>query len=543
MTAFHGKSIFIWNVPAILGGDPVKIALWLLEHGFTSVMVKAADGPYVFYPSWSAFPNWLTSMLKLGRPNVDRDFVQALHAYGIDVIGWGFNYGRKGDGEGRIAAQQCDALGLDGWIFDVEGEFENRKTAIGDAGKVVGTFNKTIISKVPTCYCGWAEYWSPTGSRWHNAELAQFFMSFCDVGMIMLYWGTKGANGKPVVTPPAKVESMLINSLKQWNKITSKPVIPAGRAYTGDGGIASPESILAFGALARQVLQGVSYWVLDHAIKMLAISDALDQTPGWGEPLPPPPDPTPVPLPTPPTDPLGLYYVIAEHRDNSNGPALSTCSRNTKMFDNASHIPVSSWKPYLLEINKYDKSGKEKTRVEWIADPAGGPTKGIDGEGRYKWIGLAYPGNVLMVKAIIIGQDGRKWAAIQSVNNAAPPDPKEINYLRTPHLVHQCYGWNPSNVVFPLTGQKGGCVVPVVGEDLWFIPMSALRLIKPLTNMNVRATPSMNAEIVGSHRKGEALNFKETTPRTSASGDLWGRTPDGWVAIKVSGHNYTDWTV
>lgn len=301
LNAFERKSIFIWNVPEILSGNADSIAQWLKAHGFSSVMPKCADGPYVFYPSRPAFPNWVSSQFKFGRPNVDRAFVDTMHAHGIAVIGWGFNYGRNPDGEGRVAAQQCDALGLDGWAFDVEGEFENRSSAIGDAGKVVGTFNKTIIRKVPTAYCGWAEFYSPTGSQWHNVALAKFWMGFADYGMPMYYWDSYGGDGKPINTPPSTVERELKAVLAQWQRLTTKPIIPAGRAYTGDGGFATPETVLAFGELARRLCKGVTYWVLDHAIKMPAVADALAETPAFPaaeEPIPPVPthpDPPPTP--------------------------------------------------------------------------------------------------------------------------------------------------------------------------------------------------------------------------------------------------------
>lgn len=294
MKIFEGKSIFIWNVPDIFDGDAVLIAKWLKAHGFVSVMVKAADGPYVFYPSHIAFPNWVSSMFKMGRPNVDRDFVETLQLAGLAVIGWGFNYGRDPEGEGTVAAKQCNALGLDGWIMDIEGEFENRSTAITDAGKFIGKFREFIQRPVPLAYCGWAEFFSPTGTQWHNIALARFFMGLPEVthGVPMIYWDSYDFNGKPIPTPPAKVELLLMNVLKQWG-FTEKPITPAGRAYTGDGGIATPESVLAFGTLAHSLCNGVTWWVLDRAFRMPLVADALQQTPGWDGIITPPIEPPP----------------------------------------------------------------------------------------------------------------------------------------------------------------------------------------------------------------------------------------------------------
>lgn len=294
MNNVTGKSIFIWNVPDCFGGDPVKIALWLREHGFTSVMVKAADGAYVFYPSWLAFPNWLTSMFRLGRPNVDANFVDTLHAHGLKVYGWQFNYGRDPEGEGKVAAEQCNNLKLDGWVVDIEGEFESKATPVGNAGKWIGKWRQYIATPVPVILCTWAEFYSPGGSQWHNISLAKFWMSLPEVvaGMPMVYEDNYGIDGKPIPTTDAMMSSYFNYVLKQW-AFWTKDLIPAGRAYIGDGGIPTHESVLTFGTIARERCVGATYWVMDRAIDMPIIADALRQTPSWDTPLPDPPAPVP----------------------------------------------------------------------------------------------------------------------------------------------------------------------------------------------------------------------------------------------------------
>lgn len=247
---------------------------------------------------------------------------------------------------------------------------------------------------------------------------------------------------------------------------------------------------------------------------------------------------------TPPTTKnLGLYYVIPHYRTGTNGPAISPCSRNTKLFDNASQLDYVTWSGYLKEINKYDNSGKENFRLDWIADPNSGPTKGVNENGKYRWIGLSYPGNVIQVLDIVDGQDGKKWAKIKSVSNNIIPNSTKINYIKTPYLVHQCFGWNSKNELFPLVGNKGGCVVPVVGETDWYIPMSELRSIKTLQNMNIRSSSNTSATIVGSKPKGSEIYISELNDRNKLSDDLWGKLSDnsGWIAIKVNNVRYTDW--
>src|SRR5688572_1455681 len=163
-TVFDCKSIFLHNVPAVLNGDPVNIAEWLVSHGFTALLPKCANGAYEFQQENKSTKKWY--------PNVNQNFVDVLHSYGIAVIGWGFNFGNDGDGEGLIAAQICDKLGLDGWAFDIETKFESYPDAVNRAGQVIGTFNKNIQKKIPLAFCSWALYWHTTsGSQIHNPKI------------------------------------------------------------------------------------------------------------------------------------------------------------------------------------------------------------------------------------------------------------------------------------------------------------------------------------------------------------------------------------
>lgn len=300
---FEKKSIFVWNVPSIEGGDPAKIVRLLQDGGFEAVWIKAADGPYVFQPSFGAFPFWLR------RPNVSPVLVDALHAAGIAVGGWGFCYGTDGDGEGRIAAQQVAALNLDGWGWNVEGQFEaftdpsNPSVGISRAGKVVGTYKKTMTRQVPTALISWAQWKDPTpglNRPWHNKPMAQFFMEnttlACDYAMPMAYWSRLGADRKPVPTVAEDAALLLRRSVAGWHEFTQKPIIPIGRAYTGDSGIVTPDSVIGFDSAARSMgLPGQSWWVLDSVKDMATIWGTLRMVNGRVDIPPVDPDP-PVPM-------------------------------------------------------------------------------------------------------------------------------------------------------------------------------------------------------------------------------------------------------
>ena len=286
---FERNSIFIWNVPAIEGGDPQKIAALLKRNGFTSVMPKVTDGAYVHKPGILSFPLWL------GKPNVDKTFVDVMHANDIAVIGWSFNYGKDGDGEGRVAAQQCDALGLDGWIWDVEGNFESYTDRVARAGQVVGTFRKTIVKPVETALCTWAHFKSyNTNGTWHPTDLPHFWGGFVDYYMPMIYWAMNGA-----VLSDDNVEFLTKASLDQWRiYVGNKPFVPAGRAYTGDGNVVTPENMLAFYDYAMDYSNGMTWWVLDSAIKLPFVMGVFPEINDIVV-EPPPPDPEPDQEPEP----------------------------------------------------------------------------------------------------------------------------------------------------------------------------------------------------------------------------------------------------
>ncbi len=247
---FESKAIFIWQVPSIAHGDPKAIADLLQGAGFQSVYIKAADGPM-------AFPYNLTSTL-----------VNELHARGIAVVGWGFCYGNNPQGEAQIAIKQVQTFGLDGYIFDVESNYETPDAAIH--AKTMLTAFKAACS-VPTAFCSWAYWFSPTGSEWHPISMATAFMQFCDYAMPMIYWqGSTGA-----------VEQ-LSKSLTQWKSFTDKPIIPVGRAYNGDGGTCTADQMTAFETQAHKSCKGVSWWGMDWAYKISDWWAALKSMPQFG---------------------------------------------------------------------------------------------------------------------------------------------------------------------------------------------------------------------------------------------------------------------
>lgn len=271
MNPFFRKSTFLWNVPNVANGDPHAIADLLYQAKFESVMIKAADGPQIFVPNRTLYPNW--------GENLRMELVQALHDRDILVIGWGFNYGLNVIGEASVAISQVKRLGLDGWVFDAESRFDAQPGAESLAGRLAMTV-KNALPSTPIGACGWSFYFNPSKPtiQWHPPAVMRAFMTYCDVGIPMQYWAGKGA---------AAAEFAVKNSLPQWRKITNKPIIPAGRAYTGDGGTVNPAGVAAFAAeLIRQGCQGYTWWSLEHAVRIPEVWAALSATPQMNAPRP-----------------------------------------------------------------------------------------------------------------------------------------------------------------------------------------------------------------------------------------------------------------
>jgi hypothetical protein len=250
-----GRNIFIWNTPLVCGGNPSAIADKLLEGGFDSVILKVADAGNKHVVRVGA--KWVEG--------VTRETVKVLQALGLKVYGYGFCYGNNVPAEAHIAISQTLSLGLDGYVFDVEGRFEK---AAGPGGAVtLGAIFRSGCPTTPAIFCGFAMYRSWSGGTWHNVEVHKKMMAWCDAGMPMCYWVADPK--KPVANHVANAVALFRETMHQWQAITQKPIYPAGRAYNGDAGVATAEAMIAFDhELHQGGLKGESWWVMDAALKL-----------------------------------------------------------------------------------------------------------------------------------------------------------------------------------------------------------------------------------------------------------------------------------
>jgi len=275
-----GKGIFWWKTHVVAGGDPWANARILTDAGFQWVAIKVADG------------NESYTARGCPKPNVTREFVHAFRSvFKGRVYGWEFVTHAGALRPGSALADQVEALGLDGGIFDVEDDFDLGLNAEVLARSIVGDYHRKTLK--PLGWCSWALPQNPkTGGEWHPANVARAGMEGSDFGMPMAYW-PGGA--------PLDVAAYATEVKRQWRAlITSKPLVLTGRAWSGDGGVATPATIKAFDERVRSMdavdaQAGVCWWSFSHAYQVPATWAALKLTPQW-----------PLTSPTPPPAPPGV---------------------------------------------------------------------------------------------------------------------------------------------------------------------------------------------------------------------------------------------
>jgi glycosyltransferase involved in cell wall biosynthesis len=108
-SAFDGQGMWVYVLPDSNGGDVDSIALDARARGVTTLVVKAGDGTR-YWPQFS------------------RELVDALHARGLKVCGYGRIFSRKPVTEARVSARAVTEAGADCFVVDAEKEYEGRYT-------------------------------------------------------------------------------------------------------------------------------------------------------------------------------------------------------------------------------------------------------------------------------------------------------------------------------------------------------------------------------------------------------------------------------
>jgi ketosteroid isomerase-like protein len=196
-----GKGMMIWQIPNCEGGNVTTIANMASSGGFSHILIKIADGPYVYNTNKTTGVDLIPAL------------VSALRAKNISVWGWHYIYGNNPTGEAAIAISQMKKYAMDGYVIDAEAEFEQSgKTAVAT------TFMSALRAGLPSATVALCSFRWPT---YHPSFPWTAFLNKCDLNMPQVYWMS--------AHNPA---SQLDRTLTEFKAITPyRPIIPMGPAF------------------------------------------------------------------------------------------------------------------------------------------------------------------------------------------------------------------------------------------------------------------------------------------------------------------------
>lgn len=240
-----GKGVFIWQLSASSGGDPVAMASRAHEAGMEWVAIKVQNGKYL----------WNADLMGAAT--------QAFKGAGVEVWGWGYVGGKTSVPLGHTvgsAAEEAAATvkavkdyGIDGFIIDAEKEYK-REGASGWAR----TYMQGVRAVLPKYPIGLCSYRFPS---LHPQIPWSVFLASCDFHMPQVYW-------EQAHNPAAQ----LVRSVKELKALKNLPVIPVGAAYPAGSWAPTVADLDAFDRTAHaQGLPGVGWWSWQ----------AMDKRPDW----------------------------------------------------------------------------------------------------------------------------------------------------------------------------------------------------------------------------------------------------------------------
>jgi hypothetical protein len=226
-----GKGYYIWRIKACEQGDVNRIAQLASAAKLSHVMVKIADGPYLY----NIDPE---TKIDLVAP-----LVSALKASNVPVWGWQYVYGINPNGEADRAIQRVKSLDLDGYVINAEREYRdlNKKAAALQ-------FMQRLRTNLPDTPIALSSYRFPS---LHSHLPWREFLQYCDLNMPQVYWLS--------AHNPA---DQLKRCVAEFQKITPyRPVIPTGPLFRAGSWAPSPIEIQAFMQEAQNLnLSGVNFW-------------------------------------------------------------------------------------------------------------------------------------------------------------------------------------------------------------------------------------------------------------------------------------------
>jgi hypothetical protein len=340
--ALSGKGEFIWQIPHCEGGDASKIAARAEAAKLTHVLIKIADAGNAF------------NIDKNGRDLIP-PVVAALHTRGIQAWGWHYIYGYDPAAEARVAVQRTNALQLDGYVIDAEGEFQYSGRAA-----VATAFCQQLRAGIGSLPVALSSYRWPT---YHTAFPWTAFLNYCDYNFPQVYW-EQSHNGP----------DQLQRTYNEFRNISPwRPIIPTGPAYSNAGWRPAASELTAFMQKALELnMTGVNFFSWDYSTQSSYL-DLWNAVAAFPWPAAPSAD-IAQQLPSmwnthDPSRVLSLYQDNAAHVTGARTVVGAQAIRDwyTELF--SKRLPGA-----LFQITGFSGSGNSR-HISWTATSSGGTVR------------------------------------------------------------------------------------------------------------------------------------------------------------------------
>jgi hypothetical protein len=229
-----GKGIFIWYL--FRAGTPGEAAAKAVKAGIRWVAIKMQNGMLVA-------DGRSQSTFNAQDPEA---YVKAFKDAGVAVYGWPYLYGSSTylyDREVEASINAINRFQVDGWLLDIEGQWEDQ----GKAGMADGYCTRVRAAIPDTVGFGLCSYRFPS---LHASVPWAAFLKHMDFHAPQVYW--VGSHNPAV---------QLQRSIKELQAIKKLPFVPVGSAYAEGKWAPTVEDINAFyGEVIASSCPAWSWW-------------------------------------------------------------------------------------------------------------------------------------------------------------------------------------------------------------------------------------------------------------------------------------------
>ena len=258
-----GKGLYVWN---IIDMPKDWVFQFVAKMGLTWIAVKIADGVNSSNLRWLANGDSVDDILE--------PFIGKARDAGLQVYGWQYIYGYNPRDEAQKAAKRMRQLELDGFIIDAESYYKDKPIQ-------AAIYSQELANLLLGVSIALSTYRFP---ELHREFPFKEFLAICDYNAPQMYWNAGQAGAE------------LKECYKQYRKLTDLPMIPAGRAYVGDGfPKPHPKEIDEFMDTAQFMqMDAAFFWSADALYhRLVPLPEIVDAIANyfWGVPEP---DPDPI---------------------------------------------------------------------------------------------------------------------------------------------------------------------------------------------------------------------------------------------------------